>query len=146
MIEVTQLQRDNILSAKAMWLKIPAKNVVPDLCTWRALSEKNKFKAPDCDTVACFGGWCAWNPEFIAQGIQTSAGGAPFFNDQKHLQQGEEVCYRLFGDVALFAARSTNPVDKSTARRNAKAYKAMSDWQLVMNRIDHLIANSIVTL
>ena len=134
MINVTQLQRSNILSAREMWLTVPEANVIEGLKSWRK-DVAIAHTAPTCDTLACFGGWCAWWPEFRAQGVVVNTFGSPRIHSLKDLFVDEE----LFGSRIMFNLRGLHVADKN------KSKAKWSDWRIVLNRIDHLIKNSVVT-
>ena len=136
MIKVSKLQRSNILSAKKMWNSVPEANVMPYLLNWRSFSDEHKNLSPTCNTIACFGGWCAYWPKFQAQGLYGGNGGGPVFygNDSMY-----ETSAHLFGCSNMFVSRGFNNSDMGSD-------PATSDWQVVMDRIDHLIQNSTVTL
>lgn len=126
-IKVTQQQRDNALEAlNVMWPSVPSKNVVRGLQTWR---EDDEGAAPDCGTVACFGGWCAWWPTFRRQGVRTNSYGAP---THRRLLDVSEF---LFGDGDLFNVRSFHRADWIFNG---------TDHALVSNRLRWLIKNSTV--
>ena len=148
MIKVTQLQRNNALSAKKMWNSVPEAKVMPGLNGWNSLSvredgdgEDDKEMTPDCNTICCFGGWCAYWPEFRAQGVIAVWGGMPAFEG---LYAGE-VDKVLFGCDDLFAIRGEGDAEKLLEEKDQDAYDEASDWQIVMNRINWLIKNSVVT-
>lgn len=132
LIPVTQLQRDNILSAKEMWFTVPPKNVDPGLSNWNS---NNDNSPPDCNTICCFGGWCAWWPAFMAQGVTVSAGGRPDTRSTATIFAD----YALFGERYMFNPRGSHPADLKTYTRKH------SDWDVVMKRINWLIRNSEVT-
>ena len=136
MIEVTQLQRDNLAIAKARWSTIPQRNVSTDLMTWRyrTLIDSHN-KPPTCDTIACFGGWCAWIPEFMEQGVKARTNGSPYLEGSSR-ESSEDVSEALFGDRYMFSFRGDYKIDDD------REYN--SDWQIVMNRIDYLRYSSEV--
>ena len=144
MIEVTQLQRDNAISAKEMWNSVPEKNVMPDLDTWRHFT-MGESVVPTCNTIACFGGWCAVWPPFQDQGVQPSRFGSPtIYNNNNNQREAYGVDTMLFGVGGLFAGRGGHLIDNASRYKDSKAYKKISDWQIVMNRIDDLILNSVI--
>ena len=139
MIKVTQLQRDNAISAKEMWLTVPEANVSPGLSDW-----SNRYagdEVPDCGTQACFGGWCAWWPAFQAQGLKASGLGSPIFEDDGHSKTSCDVSKTLFGHSYMFVTKSHDYL----VYKDRAVFKNATDWQIVMNRIEHLIESSIVT-
>ena len=138
MITITQLQRDNLLEAKKMWLTVPEANVSYRLSAWRISPDKNS--APDCNTISCFGGWCAWYPAFRDQGLKASiVGGPEFATRTSDVIASYDASYRLFGLYEMFVSRG--------AVRNRGIFcsetEAGSDWQIVMNRIDSALANTV---
>ena len=68
-----QQQLANSKIALKRWMEVPRKNVSPGLMHWT----DNTDKAPDCGTVACFGGWLAVMPEFVAMGVSRTRNGRP---------------------------------------------------------------------
>ena len=146
MIEVSELQRDNAISAKEMWLTIPEANVAVELDSWRQQIYKlDQDGNETCNTIACFGGWCAVHPAFIAQGIRASgASGAPFYATGNPFTDSLSVSKGLFGSRLLFAARGEHSSDRETKNNDSEAYAALSDWEVVMNRLDWLLRNSVV--
>lgn len=126
-IKVTQQQRDNALDAlHNMWPSVPAKNVARELGAWRV---GPAHEAPDCGSVACFGGWCSWWPAFVAQGVVRSPMGCARMLD------GSFAARSLFGDQDLFNCRDGH---------NADAGFKGSDHKLVTHRLKWLITNSEV--
>lgn len=129
-IQVTQQQRDNAIDAlENMWPSVPPKNVYPSLRGWRAEGEVGP---PDCGTVACFGGWCAWWPNFVRQGIFPSYAGMPLI---KKRSAGICAAEELFGISAMFEPRDATLLDWIVAG---------TDHELVTHRLKWLIANSEV--
>lgn len=134
-IEVTPQQRANALEAlKVMWPSVPDENVYRELAWWRAGASHG---APDCGTVACFGGWCAWWPAFQAQGIVAHASGAPSTPSGSGTFGTSQF---LFGQEDMFAPRDGHPADKTAG---GDQYKG-SDHALVLRRLRWLIRNSKV--
>ena len=127
---ITQRQRDNLTEAKKMWLSIPPENVAKGLNFWRGEDCKS-MSTPTCNTIACFGGWCAWWPEFIAQGITVNRYGEP-----SSLLE-ESPGFNLFGHDRLFTFRGGHKSDEHIN-------DDVSDWDIVMNRIKWAINNSKV--
>ena len=125
MIKITAQQRANQLEAlNVMWPSVPAKNVYSNLTRWR--EQNYSIKKVDCDTLACFGGWCSLYPKFIAQGIYADDYGIPCMGDAS----GTEVAGNFFGDGALFLPRSV--------------YELGTDHQVVTTRLKKLIRYSVV--
>ncbi len=128
MIQVTRQQRDNALDAlNNMWPSVPPENVAIQLRKWR---EDDTATMPDCGTVACFGGWCAWWPAFRAQGVVAVGPGAP-----SHFPSGDSVAHVLFGDYRIFYRRYHHESDSM--------FKG-TDHELVTRRLKWLIKNSEV--
>ena len=127
-IQVTAQQRANALEARdVMWPSVPPENVDPKLHTWRCQGKSHT--PPDCGTVACFGGWAEWWPEFrLRAGISPSRG-----------DMGWGQVSELFGpyDEArnLLDERGGHPADWGFDG---------TDHELVTNRLNWLIANSEV--
>ena len=131
-IQVTAQQRANAIEARdVMWPSVPPKNVYPKLKDWRKGRAHTKSRAPDCGTVACFGGWCAWWPTFRDQGIVADEIGAP---DTPH-QWGANVSHTLFGTYEMFKGRGHPACDIGFRG---------SDHALVAHRLNWLIENSEV--
>ena len=138
---ITERQYDNLLEAKKMWDSVPEKNVMPALADWR--SDRMKSKAPDCNTLACFGGWCAWWPAFQGQGVSVTSSGAPMIACSRDLiEQGAQLSKRLFGNENMFNVRNDHRQDQITSQFMHNPPRA-SDWQIVMNRIDLALKNSV---
>lgn len=129
-IKVTQQQRDNALDALLrMWPSVPTKNVYPGLLWWR------KGEAPQnnvtCGTVACFGGWCAVYPKFVAQGVARDWCGTPSYRNGTDCGSVNSAALHLFGDDTLFIWR-TDYDGPGT------------DHEVVTRRLQNLIRNSVV--
>ena len=156
-LEVTVLQRANILSAKEMWLKIPKAKV--KLSQWRS-DRKTEREAPTCKTIACFGGWCAYWPVFQAQGLKATNFGAPMFEGGRTYTDYLNVAKILFGAPKIFSIRGYHEADEGFGAneeleyeyesddeyeyRNSISDARTSDWDVVMKRIEYTIANSVV--
>ena len=140
MYYITKLHHQNLLEAKKMWLTIPPENVMPRLQDWRG--DDNRLAPPDCNTVACFGGWCAWHPAFQAQGVVVHKSGAPVFYDG--VEYDPRIGYHLFGDLDLFIVRGEHLSEKVSKNEDPLEYFATSDWQVVMNRINYVLATCVV--
>ena len=131
MIEVSELQRKNLLEAKEMWDSVPEKNVISGLKDFRAERRLVAMReAPTCNTLACFGGWCAWWPAFQAQGVIVSFSGGP------HVRNHDCTSTFLFGHPNLFARRGDYLIDRFT--------NDSSDWKIIMNRLNWVIKHSEV--
>lgn len=126
-LEVTAQQRANALEAlNVMWPSVPPKNVSPRL---RNFTE-NENDETNCGTVACFGGWCARWPNFIAQGGAGTSCGYPVLNDGAGYVNAMAI--KLFGVSAwpLFDAR--------------EGHEDGTDHQIVSKRLRKLIRESVV--
>lgn len=127
-IRVTAQQRANALDAlNNMWPSVPPENVMSNLGWWR---NGSPTRAPTCNTIACFGGWCAWWPAFRAQGVRVSRNGKPFMRNKP---LACEVSQELFGCGTLFFSR----------RALDEPFNG-TDHQVVTQRLRQLIRNSIV--
>jgi len=130
MSKFTPKQIENIREAIKMWETVPPENVAPGLRFWRhdgALRDSHK-EAPNCGTVACFGGWCAWWPAFLAHGIEAWAGGIPRLGPLTSVATSLE----LFGKADMFNARDFNSMDRGMPAR-------ATDHAIVMNRLKKLL-------
>ncbi len=140
-IKVTQKQRDNLLEAlHVMWPSVPEANVAEELADWR---EDHKNTAPDCNTVACFGGWCAWWPSFRAQGVRSGDAGYPTVFGSSSASDA------LFGFPALFAVKGCFVMLSLTLapKYNHLKYPSehdLSDHAVVTQRLLWLFYNSEV--
>jgi len=135
-IQVTAQQRANALDAlNNMWPSVPAKNVVRGLKVWRGGREKDKATQPSCGSVACFGGWCAWWPNFKAQGLQVDDRGMPYVPGAER-----SAAVVLFGHFGLFYARGNGYQREEMDRGFVRG----TDHQLVTHRLKWLIENSEV--
>jgi hypothetical protein len=131
MIFQTEQQRKNTLEAlNVMWPSVPPENVYPALGDWR--EGNSKKRRPNCRTIACFGGWCAWWPHFKSQGIGPDEDGAP-----KTRAGGSEMeaSQLLFGWEHAFRWSGGAEPD-----RNFRG----TDHELVTHRLKWLLANSKV--
>lgn len=118
MIKVTAQQRANAIEARdVMWPSVPAQNVAKNLADWREPPDM-EYEAPDCGSVACFGGWCQHWPSFKKQ--LPYEGVWPMYGSARE----------LFGYSEMFRARQLH--EKGT------------DHEVVTARINWLIANSEV--
>ncbi len=131
MRKFTKQHAENIKEAIRMWKTVPSENVVKDLNTWR--SEPHACSSLDspatCNTLACFGGWCAHWPKFQDQGVIIDRDGGPFM--PHHLLVAGEVAGHLFGDYYLFHITGVHRYDTDTRR--------LSDHSVVMNRLTSLL-------
>lgn len=130
-IKVTAQQRANAIEARdVMWPSVPPENVMGRLRTWR-----NDEGAPSCGSLACFGGWCAWWPEFQAQGVSAHPEhGWPVMT----CTDGCGVADALFGHSRLFDVRNcAGEADETAPLRS-------TDHELVAHRLNWLIENSEV--
>lgn len=132
-IQVTAQQRANAIEARdVMWPSVPPENVISGLYWWR--DGIGAHQKPDCGTVACFGGWCAWWPSFRRQGVVADPSGAAVVDSG----DGSSVRFadkHLFGDDHVFDPRRSHPADKEFVG---------TDHALVLNRLNWLIENSEV--
>lgn len=119
----------NVESAQIMWASVPELNV--SLGSWRQTPDTG---APGCGTICCFGGWCAWWPEFMAQGVEATRGGAPCLvtKDQAYtsVQDYTAVSAMLFGEPGMFDTRHGEEwyADPETGR-------AANDHSIVADRL-----------
>lgn len=151
MIYVTKQQRANLLQARdVMWPSVPPKNVYPSLRFWRKENDKDTpcQSEPTCGTVACFGGWCAFWPEFQKQGIEPNEVGAPTITIGGMFKSPSTA---LFGVSGLFTVRGhfySNdgaPVDGLII----SAFKELNgrvptDHELVTQRLNWVLRNTRV--
>jgi hypothetical protein len=129
--KLTEQQRINVEDALYnMWPSVPKENVYPGLVWWNSgsLDSKDNLTPPTCNTLACFGGWCGWWPNFVAQGVTTTFHGAPKINDEVNYQ----VAGVLFGDTALFKPRQQHPADSQMPY-------GISDHKMITNRLKWLL-------
>ncbi len=128
-IQQTPQQRANTLDAlHNMWPSVPERNVSPGLKEYRHGEIKNTN--PDCDTIACFSGWCALWPPFVAQGIAPTVIGSAY-----HVASGGDGMLFLFGFSGLLLRRSSITIDAGFTG---------TDHACVTNRLKWLLENSEV--
>lgn len=128
-IQVTAQQRANAIEAlTVMWPSVPPDNVYPRLRHF-GNSDQLLPERPDCGTVACFGGWCAFWPGFVSQGMEIRYG-LPLFDGEGGTGAGSA----LFG-ASLF--RQRDHLDCDTGFKG-------TDHALVTRRLNWLIKNSVV--
>ena len=146
MIEQTPRQRANTLEAlNVMWPSVPPENVAERLAFYRdrqALGRRDS--PPDCGTVACFGGWCAWWPTFRAQGVFAGDTGSPQTKQSIRTDRGAFVVSEfLFGYSEMFTAAGFHPADP---KRNWKGVmpRGVSDHEIVTRRLKWVLENSRV--
>jgi len=134
-IKQTTRQRANTIEAlEVMWPSVPPENVCEGLKWWR--KGKPTRRPPTCETVACFGGWCAWWPAFKAQGVQANEFGAPCITNARDVcYQASAVFIKLFGDYDICA-----PVGNFECEMDFKG----TDHELVTHRLKRLLENSEV--
>lgn len=132
-IRVTQQQRDNAHEAlNVMWPSVPPQNVIKDLGAWREKPDKPL----DCGAAACFGGWCAVWPPFVAQGVTKGEfSGMPLAPGGAYLEAAEF----LFGHDRMFYARRLSAVEHID-----KSFSGGTDHELITHRLKWLIENSEV--
>ncbi len=127
---ITKQQIENIKEAIEMWKTVPSKNVSQGLNDWRYEYNKKDLMVPaTCNTVACFGGWCAHWPKFQAQGVGLTKTGAPTMDHGT--QTACTVAERLFGDYTLFDVRGYHRFDIRSGFQ--------SDHDVVMSRLTSLL-------
>lgn len=154
MLKVTQQQRDNALYAlNVMWPAVPPQAVAPALECWNIvakqagvsvwpvpaadiskLSEPEKLSGntPHCGTFACFGGFVAVDPYFVALGVERHpSSGAPQYKGLTAYNAAQA----LFGECYLFEPRGLYPTDRLEE----------SDHEVVTLRLKALIAGSEVS-
>lgn len=123
----------NLAIARTMMEKLPPEKV--NLKSFRDPDEVEGEDAdyslpPTCGTICCFGGWCAWEPAFMAQGIFAEGSmGVPVLARDEN----ESVPRYLFGDYTLFFSRSV--LDELDG-----APYDCTDRDVVLRRIDARIA------
>jgi hypothetical protein len=86
-----------------------------------------------CGTHACFGGHLARWPEFKKLGVRRQGpSGAPYMRDDPNAN----VANYLFGDRQLFYVRGSYGDDRDSFKRDADGNYEISDYQLVVNRLE----------
>jgi hypothetical protein len=111
----------NLAAAQAMMEKLPEEKL--NLRSFRdpfgVEGESTNFsKPPECGTICCFGGWCAWEPASMALGVRAEPSlGCP----ELDFDVNASVSMFLFGDGEMFHARG-GPDDRT-------------DHEIVMDRI-----------
>ncbi len=94
---------ENLLVAQAMVMDLPRNKFIPELACFTNVTFD--VEGPHaCGSAACFGGWVAVHPHFIAQGIGVAPTGAPQIEGSSWVS---DVAEYLFGDGMLFAAKHT---------------------------------------
>lgn len=134
-VSVGTLKRwlSNVESAQRMWATIPVANV--NLGTWRKsepAAPGPEQGAPGCGTIACLGGWCAWWPEFMAQGVAATRGGSPHFPADKRSTHAD-VAEELFGARYMFDTRSPEEYEESDFQ--GADGKPIDDYDVVSYRL-----------
>lgn len=89
-------QLKNSKIALRRWMEVPRENVFPKLADW----SNEPSVTPHCETVACFGGWLAVMPEFVAMGVKRMAHGAPWGLGPTG---ASNLALKLFGNSDMFA-------------------------------------------
>lgn len=126
------------LASNVLYLLAPEVSAL-GLSAWRWGSGDAQ---PDCGTVACFGGWCAWWPSFQQQGVTAN----PLRQSRAPWCMGEPVtgwcgefgvARYLFGDDRLFHWRDAHSADRTFSPYG-------SDHELVTHRLRWLLENSVV--
>ncbi len=131
---LTKKQTKNLKEALLMWETVPAGNVTRGLDHWRKepYAQPDLSRAPTCNTIACFGGWCAHWPEFQRQGVRPApVSGAPKIGNLDPV----EVSELLFGHHQLFSARGNSELD------DAGIY-SLSDHEVITYRLNRLLKES----
>jgi hypothetical protein len=122
-------QLANCRYALKMWKTIPDKNIYPGLKQWAIKKSTN----PDCNTIACFGGWCVYMPKFKELGLYFDSHGYPTinllckFSKKPYTVWCNSLSYFLFGSISMFDSREDN-LDKS-----------VSDYEIVKLRLESQI-------
>ena len=116
-------QLKNSKIALRRWMEVPRENVYPRLMDW--INEPSV--TPHCGTIACFGGWLAVMPEFVAMGVTRNRHGAPTGLDSVY---GRDLSSTLFGAPDLFSY--THPHEHLTRQSD--------DHLVVQNRLTRNIA------
>lgn len=130
MIIQTKQQRKNTLEAlNVMWPSVPARNVSPDLVDFRKNDEETP---PDCKTIACFGGWCAWWPGFVRQGVSVGDGGKPVIIGSVWASDAAQF---LFGCANLFSGRGGVICDDDFHGSNHRLVTRRLQWLLENSRV-----------
>ena len=126
----TERQRANTIEALTVMMpSIPVANIFPKLASWI----DGEGEIPHCGTVACFGGWCAIYPPFVAQGVgRCRQDGQPFL--LKRGYSTTEVSQHLFGNPNMFRMRGffVHELDSGT------------DHAIIMHRLQWLLDTSEV--
>ena len=110
-----QQQLENSKIALRRWMEVPRKNVYPELQGWT----NEPQKSPDCGTLACFGGWVAVMPEFVAMGVRRDHAGRPV---GLKTTTSDELAWLLFGDSNIFEVTSFTE-DRETNYNDHKVVK-----------------------
>lgn len=123
----TPQQIKNLKDALVWWKTVPKKNV--DLSSWR----DNGTPPYTCNTICCFGGWCAVYPALVAQGVQVDPDcGDPFmWGEDGYRVYSSAVAQKLFGDWGMFCSRGMHQADPEKG----------SDHRAVTARIKAALAN-----
>jgi hypothetical protein len=110
--------------------KRAGKNVSASLGFWNSDSITNfQTYIPNCGTVACFGGWVAHWPGFVAQGVTMDpVGHYPLIEGAGP----RRVATNLFGDGGIFMLAGCHPADENFQG---------SEHDLVTNRLNYVINN-----
>jgi len=105
----TEQQIKNLKDALVWWQTVPERNV--DLATWRDESTPPYT----CNTICCFGGWCAVQPLLVAQGVQVDdvdgSINIPSLSENGY-STVSNVALELFGDKQMFYVRGKHRHDK----------------------------------
>jgi hypothetical protein len=101
-VKKTPQQIQNLKDALVWWKTVPEKSV--DLSSW----VDDGTPPYTCNTIACFGGWCAVQPKLVAQGVYPDDEGCPRTDDECW---PSAVAKTLFGDSRIFAMRCGHLAD-----------------------------------
>lgn len=149
---ITKQQRENLVEAiEVMWPSIPPENISRNLAEWRddldptndvfADDDETKVSsvAPDCKTIACFGGWCAWWPSFRAQGVFSTLSGIPSIGTSWLGHESIDVSEELFGYRQMFYMNGHADIDQELEN-----FEDLNDKQIVQARLQFILANSYI--
>jgi hypothetical protein len=131
----------NLLIARAMMQRIDPDQV--NLNDWRDPASvemragvQYEWDEPTCGTIACFGGWCAWEPAFRELGVRSNHHGAPVI-DEGCARSGLDVAQYLFGDEAMFCPAMRGDIWPGVEDYGTTlGVPRVPDHQIVLNRIE----------
>lgn len=146
---ITKQQRENLVEAiEVMWPSIPPENISHYLSDWRDDldpigddddSALPTIKSPDCNTIACFGGWCAWWPSFRAQGVFSTNDGVPSIGTSWLGHESIDVSEELFGYRQMFYMNGHSDIDQELEN-----FEELNDKQIVQARLQFILDNSYI--